>query len=129
MSFSRAQQAKVLAAIKADTNTLHLYSTNPTSLDTGTEITGGGYTAQSISFTVPATDGTGTSMTNSNVITFPTALADWSAPVTHFAIRSSLNEIVSYGTISSLSVATSRTIKAGDVFQLGIGVVKIKLPD
>lgn len=130
MPSSRAQQLQELNEIRSETLTLHFYTTNPTSQDAGTEVSGGGYVAQSITFGVPTVVGSGTEMTNDTVITFPTATGDWSSatPVTHFAIRTP-TRMVHYGELTSLSVPVGRVVRSGDVFQLGIGVVKIRKPD
>ena len=63
-----------------------LYSNDPTSGDTGTELSGSGYARVQVTFDAPAT-GSGTSV-NSGDITFPTATADWTT-ITHVGIRDS----------------------------------------
>lgn len=130
MPSSRAQQLQELNDIRSEILTLHFYTTNPTSQDTGTEVSGGGYVAQTVTFAVPAVVGNGTEMTNDAVITFPTATGDWSSasPVTHFAVRTPAR-MVHYGELTSLSVPVGRVVRSGDVFQLGVGVVKIRKPD
>ena len=55
------------------TTYLALYTSDPTDADTGTEITGGSYVRQAITFGAPSN---GTS-TNSAAVEFPQATADW----------------------------------------------------
>ncbi len=129
MPSSRAQQAIELNVIRTESLKLHLYTSNPTSSDVGTEVTGGGYVAQTITFSAPTVVGNGTEMTNDTVITFPIATGDYSAPVTHFGVRVNGGRLVHYGELTSLGVPVSRTVRAGDVVQFGIGIVKIRKPD
>lgn len=119
MSLSRVQQTELLNLIRAKTTVIALYSTNPGSADNGTEITGGAYARQSIAFTAPASAGDGTYIANNAVITFPTASGDWSAPVSHYAVRDSgNNDCLFYGPLQELGVDTTRTVRTGDKFQI-----------
>ncbi|KAF2379961.1 hypothetical protein BSN82_16885, partial [Acinetobacter baylyi] len=52
---------------------LALYTSDPTDADTGTEVSGGSYARQSITFGAPSNGVT----TNSADITFPTATGSW----------------------------------------------------
>lgn len=118
MPYSRTQQTSNLNAIRAKTLELALYSTNPTASDTGSEITGGGYVRQSISFTTPQAVIDGVYMTNTATLSFPTATGDYSAPVSHFAVREVGGGMMFYGTTQELGLDTSRTIRAGDIFRV-----------
>lgn len=118
MPYSRTQQTSNLNAIRAKTLELALYSTNPTASDTGSEITGGGYVRQSISFTTPQAVIDGVYMTNTATLSFPTATGDYSAPVSHFAVREVGGDMMFYGTTQELGLDTSRTIRAGDIFRV-----------
>lgn len=118
MSYSRTQQAINLNSIRSKTLELALYSTNPTASDTGTEISGGAYARQPVSFTAPQAVSDGTYMSNVSTISFPTATGDWSAPVTHFAVREVGGSMLIYGTTQELGINTSRTIRTGDVFRV-----------
>lgn len=130
MPSSRYLQTTELATIRALPLTIHLYTTDPTSSDVGTEVTGGGYLAQTITFAAPVVVGSGTEITNDSVITFPLASADWSAgsPVTHFAIRNGAN-LIHYGTLTSLGVPVGRVVRFGDQLQIPIGICKLRKPD
>ncbi len=129
MSLSRAQQATILTAIKANTLKLELYSTDPTSSDVGVAADWGSYVPQTITFGANTVVGNGTEITNNSVITFPTATSDATVAVTHFGIRINGGDLVSYGELTSLGVPVSRLVKTGDFFQIGSGIVKIRLPD
>lgn len=118
MPYSRTQQAINLNSIRAKTLELALYSSNPTASDTGNEISGGAYARQTVTFTSPQTVSDGTLMSNSTVISFPVATGDWSAPVTHFAVREVGGPLLIYGTTQELGIDTSRTIRTGDVFRV-----------
>jgi hypothetical protein len=79
---------------------------------TGTEVTGGSYARVSVPFTV-----TVSSATNSGLVTFPTASADWGT-ITDFAIFDALTSgnMMYYGTLG-----TSRTVLNGDVVKFNPG--------
>jgi hypothetical protein len=98
---------------------LALYTSDPTDADTGTEVTGGSYARQSITFGAPSN---GVS-TNSAVIEFPQAGASWGT-VTHIGIRDAL-------TVGNLLYHTpltaSKTIATGDVFRIAIGSLSVTL--
>lgn len=129
MALSRAQQARVLAEIVTNPLQIAIYTNDPTSSDVGTEVTLGGYLRQTVAFGAPAVVGSGTEITNTGVITFPIAAADWEL-ASHFGIRDTVTlGLVSYGTLTSLGVPTPRQIRAGDTFMLGIGAIKIRIPD
>lgn len=74
------------------------------------EISGGSYARESVSFTT-ATSG---SSSNSNVITFPAATANWGT-ITHIAIVDALTggNVLFWG-----AVTTPKTIETGDTFQI-----------
>jgi hypothetical protein len=63
-----------------------LYSTNPTDADSGTEITGGAYARQAVTFGAP-TNGV---FTNSGAVNFPVATANYPADVRYIGIRDAL---------------------------------------
>lgn len=65
---------------------LALYINDPTDADTGTEVSGLGYTRQQVTFAVPTQVGEKGSITNSQKIEFPIATEDW-GNISHWAIR------------------------------------------
>ncbi len=70
---------------QAGTVYLALYENDPTDADVGTEMVGGGYARQAISFTTPAD---GTSSNNADII-FPAAMGDY-PEITHVGVRDQL---------------------------------------
>lgn len=102
---------------------LALYTSNPTAADTGTEVSGGGYVRQEITFTAPATEGGKRTIKNIGEIAFPAAEANWGT-ITHVGIRTAATG----GTLISFSALNSpRTILAGDrmVFLVDNGVIRL----
>ena len=89
---------------------LALYTDDPTDADTGTEISGGSYARQSITFGSPSS---GTS-TNSAAIEFPAATANWGV-VTHVGIRDALT---SGNLLYHTALDASKTINNGDIFKI-----------
>lgn len=127
--FSRIYQSTILTAIKTNSLELALYTTNPTASDSGTEVSGGGYARQSVTFGNNTVVTGGTQITNTGVLTFPQASADWSAPITHWGVRIVGGALVGYGEITTSGVATSRQIRSGDQHIQSIGSVVLKVSD
>ncbi len=77
-----------------------LYSTDPTSADVGTELTGDGYARVSTTFDAPVA-GSGTSQ-NAADITFAAATANW-VTMTHVGIRDALTggNLLSYKALTT----------------------------
>jgi hypothetical protein len=97
---------------------LCLYTSNPTSLDTGTEIAIGSttnYFRQPVTFGPPS----GGALSNTTDITFPIAGTSW-GNITYAAIRdaSTSGHLLFYG-----SLVTPRFIVAGDVLKFLTGNV------
>jgi len=65
---------------------LRLYISDPTMQDTGTEVQGGGYVPQQISFTAPTVVDGNIEIANTAEIRFPVATADW-GNISHFTIH------------------------------------------
>lgn len=92
-----------------------LYTTNPTIADSGTEVTGGSYARQTITFAAPS----GGSVANSNAITFTNMPA---ATITHIAIRDALT----VGNLLHFAPATaSKTTNAGDSVTIAVSAISI----
>jgi len=64
---------------------LALYISEPTDYDTGTEIQGGSYQRQQISFTAPVQSNGKATTQNNAEIRFPVATSNWGT-VTHFGV-------------------------------------------
>lgn len=87
-----------------------LYTAPPGETGGGTEVTGGAYARQAVTFGAPATPGV---FTNSADVTFPTATANWGT-VTDFAILDAVSagNMLIYGTLTA-----SKIVNNGDVFK------------
>jgi hypothetical protein len=96
-----------------------LYTTDPTDADTGTEVTGGSYARQSVTFAAPSN---GVSASNATV-TFPTASASWGT-ITHIGLRDALT---TGNLLYHTPLDASKTIGSGDVFQITSGSLTVTL--
>jgi predicted 2-oxoglutarate/Fe(II)-dependent dioxygenase YbiX len=96
-----------------------LYTTDPTDADTGTEVSGGSYARQSVTFAAPSN---GVSASNATV-TFPTATASWGT-VTHIGLRDALT---TGNLLYHTPLDASKTIGSGDVFQITSGSLTVTL--
>ena len=81
---------------------------------TGTEVSGGSYARQPVTFGAP-TNGVGT---NSAIVTFPTATAGWGT-VTHCSLMDAVT--VGNGLSIIQALAASKVINSGDIFRFPIG--------
>lgn len=98
---------------------LALYTTDPTDADTGTEVSGGSYARQSITFGAPSN---GTS-TNSAAIEFPQATGSWGT-ITHVGIRDALT---TGNLLYHTPLDASKTIASGDIFRIASGSLSVTL--
>jgi hypothetical protein len=97
---------------------LALFTTNPADDDTGTEVTGGGYARQSVTFTV-----TNDTASNTSAIEFPTATANYGT-VSHVGVytASTGGDLIAHAALTS-----SKSIEVGDVFRVPAGDLDITL--
>jgi hypothetical protein len=98
---------------------LALFTSDPTDANTGTEVSGGSYQRQQITFNAP-TDGM---VSNSNEILFPVATANWGT-ITHIGIFDAATggNLLFYG-----AVITSKTISTNDQLKINVGDISITL--
>ena len=96
-----------------------LYTSDPTDADTGTEVSGGSYARQSVTFGAPSN---GVS-TNSAAIEFPQCTASWGT-VTHVGIRDALT---AGNLLYHTPLDASKTIDSGDIFKIAIGSLSVTL--
>ncbi|MCR8843074.1 hypothetical protein NQ117_05230 [Paenibacillus sp. SC116] len=89
---------------------LALYTSNPTAADTGSEVIGGGYGRQVITFAAPSIENGMQTVKNATDIEFPIATADWGL-VTHVGLR---NAITGGNLLWSTAIPNPRTIQTGD---------------
>jgi len=94
-----------------------LYSDDPTSADTGTELLGSGYARQEAIMGV-AVDGIST---NTFEILFPAATADW-VTITHIGIRS---EATGGNLLMSKALTTPVTVLTTNNFRIPVGDLEI----
>jgi hypothetical protein len=110
------EQALINGTLRGTTYTaptttyLALYTNDPTDADTGTEITGGSYVRQAITFSSPS----GGATSNSSAIEFPQATADWGT-ITYVGIR---DAVTSGNLLYHSALDTSKTIANGDIFKI-----------
>jgi hypothetical protein len=98
---------------------LALYTTDPTDADTGTEVSGGSYARQSITFGAPSN---GVSVTTAD-ITFPTASASWGT-VGWIGIRDALT---GGNLLYHSPLDTAKSIASGDIFKITAGNLSVTL--
>lgn len=92
------------------TTYLALYTNDPTDADTGTEVTGGSYVRQAITFSAPSNGAT----SNSSAIEFPQCTSTWGT-ITHVGIR---DAVTSGNLLYHTPLDTSKTISTGDIFKV-----------
>jgi hypothetical protein len=96
-----------------------LYTTDPTDADTGTEVSGGSYARQAVTFGSPSN---GVS-TNSASVTFPTASGNWGT-VTHIGIR---DASTAGNLLYHTPLDTAKTVNSSDVFTISSGNLSVTL--
>lgn len=107
-------------AVSRPTNLyLALYKTNPTDSDTGSEVTGGGYARQVVSFNSPSQQGDRGTITNANTIEFAQATGDW-GEFAYFGVRDAKDggNLLVYGIFNkpqTVNEGTQFAIKQGDL--------------
>jgi hypothetical protein len=98
---------------------LGLFTSDPTDANTGTEVSGGSYARQSITFGAPSN---GVS-TNSAAIEFPQATGSWGT-VGWIGIMDSLT---TGNLLYHTALNASKTIASGDIFKIAIGSLSVTL--
>ena len=125
MSFSNYLETEVLEwAFTASGGTrptawyLALFTAAPSDTGGGTEVSGGAYARQSVTFTV-----SGNTASNSAAIEYPTATANYGT-VTHIGVfdASSGGNLLAHAALT-----TSKSIETGDVFRVPSGDLDITL--
>lgn len=91
-----------------------LFTTAPTDAAPGTEVSGGSYARQAVTFAAPSTPGV---FENSADVDFPQATGSWGT-VTHFAIFDAATDgnMLIWG-----ALAVSKAIASGDIFKFLAG--------
>jgi hypothetical protein len=96
-----------------------LYTSDPTDANTGTEVTGGSYARQSVTFAAPSN---GSSASNAD-ITFPQATANWGTVGWIGILDASSSGNLLYHTV----LDASKTIETGDIFKIASGNLTVTL--
>ena len=102
---------------------LALYTSNPTDADTGTEVSGGDYARQPVSFTSPEQEEGRATVENDAEIEYPVATAIW-GEITHMGIRDADTggNLLYYG-----ELASKKNIETGDQLRISQGNLKIDI--
>ena len=98
---------------------LALYTSDPTDADSGTEVSGGSYARQSITFGAPSNGAS----TNSAAIEFPQSTGSWGT-ITHVGIR---DDLTTGNLLYHTALDVSKTIASGDIFKIAIGSLSVTL--
>ena len=98
---------------------LGLYTSDPTDADTGTEVSGGSYARQAITFGAPSNGVT----TNTAAIEFPQATANWGT-VGWIGIE---NALTGGNLLYHSPLDASKAIATGDIFKIAIGSLSVTL--
>ena len=125
MSFSDYLETEVLefaftssGATRPTAWYLALFTAAPSDSGGGTEVSGGGYARQSVTFTV-----SGDTASNSGAIEFPTATGNYGT-VSHVGVFDALS---SGNLLAWAALTSSKTIETGDVFRVPSGDLDITL--
>jgi hypothetical protein len=126
MSMSDYLENKILNAVLRNTAYtspsqvyIALFTSDPTDAGTGTEVNGGGYARQPITFNAPSNG----QVTNAADILFPVATASWGT-VTHIGIydAASGGNLLFHGALTA-----SKTISTDDQLKIAAGDISISL--
>lgn len=119
------ENALINGTIRATTYTapstiyVALYTSDPTDADTGTEVSGGSYARQSVTFAAPSN---GASASNADV-TFPQATGSWGT-VGWIGLR---DASTSGNLLYHTPLDASKTIDVGDIFKIASGSLTVTL--
>jgi hypothetical protein len=96
-----------------------LFTNDPTDAGTGSEVSGGGYTRQLVTFNAPSNG----QVTNATDILFPVATASWGT-VTHIGIYDAPTggNLLFHGALTA-----NKTISANDQLKIAAGDISISL--
>ncbi len=105
-----------------------LLTVTPSDSAAGTEVSGGAYARQSVSWT---RSGTGTAQAvNASALTFPAATTDW-GNVQWAGIYDALSggNLLAFETLTKtdFSTANPKVVNTGDIFQVDAGNLKVQL--
>ena len=96
-----------------------LYTSDPTDANTGTQVSGGSYARQSVTFAAPSNGVT----TNNADVTFPQATASWGT-VGWIGI---LDALSGGNLLYHTPLDVAKTIDTGDIFKIASGSLSVTL--
>ena len=99
-----------------------LYTSDPTAADTGTEVTGGAYARQAITFGAPTLVSGQQTVSNSAEVVFPVATADWGT-VTHVGLRTAAS---GGSLLFSKALDNPRALLTGDRPRFAVSSTSVK---
>lgn len=104
---------------------LGLFTVAPIESSAGTEVSGGGYVRQPLSFAAAATDGAGaTTKTSNTTVTFPAATLSWGTLLGWGIFdAASAGNLLWYYVFSTSAPDERRTISVGNQYTLAAGYV------
>lgn len=108
---------------QAATIYLALYINDPTDADTGTEVSGGGYTRKPVTFGAPVQTGDKGVISNNAKIEFDIASTDWGS-VSHWGLRTAATggSLLCRGTFSRVE-----NVQTGNRFTIEIGNLQVTM--
>jgi hypothetical protein len=125
MSFSNTYETNVLtwtfttgAVTRPTAWYIGLFTDNPGEAQGGTEVSGGSYVREAVTFTV-----SGDTATNSAAVEWPVATANW-GNITHIAVYDALT---GGNQIAYAALTTPKTIASGDVIRVPAGDLDVTL--
>lgn len=125
MSFSNTYETNVLtwtftgdAVTRPTAWYIGLFTSDPGEASGGTEVSGGSYVREAVTFTV-----SGDTATNSAAVEWPVATASWGT-ITHVAVYDALS---GGNQIAYAALTASKTIASGDVLRIPAGDLDVTL--
>lgn len=102
---------------------LALYINDPTDADTGTEVSGGGYSRKQVTFGTPAQTGDKCVISNNTKIEFDIATTDWGS-VSHWGLRTAASggSLLCRGSFSRVE-----NVQSGNRLTIEIGNLQISM--
>ena len=102
---------------------LALYINDPTDADTGTEVSGGSYARQQVTFGAPIQTGDKGVISNNQKIEYPIATADW-GNVSHWGVRSASTggNLLCRGSFSKVE-----NVQSGNRFTIETGNLQVTM--
>lgn len=102
---------------------LALYINDPTDADTGTEVSGGGYSRKQVTFGAPAQTGDKAVISNNAKIEFDIATTDWGS-VSHWGLRTAASggSLLCRGSFSRVE-----NVQSGNRLTIEIGNLQISM--